>query len=740
MGTDRGWYSWGYVRDSSGNFLDSITGNTKATGTFDWQVPSRLCGKQIQLEMCSGSPPRKTKHACHRSTVLMVKGSCADLGTSEKSERLTLTTTTAFAKVRELGPLPLDSRSRRWTPAFNQSQGMVTEGTGDAQDLSLSIALVVVWLGRLPHFVDAFADTAQDSGATFFIFHTHDEAPTRTWKHVHFRHLPLKSLAMRLWKTEAVQKAFGAMPFASFEGRVAECYADDNPAKGNDLKPLYGALFEEELQGFSHWGWTDLDMIWGRLETFLTPQILSYDVISFPDGARPALYLSGQLTVFKNAELWRHFVGDCLQGEGHVNYGGCYVEGLLSEANLFFDEKLAIWYAALRNARIWVDFSILLIEPRWLRLSGYHVQKLSRKQGRLLVHGSQGLPFVDVERRNMEVHELKNSSDCYTEFGHGWSFACVPSEGGDAFGVAYEIDAGRRLLLWPSPPHLVDGGVEFAALHLHRSKEGFQWEPCQATVTCQRERQSGESSIKCECNSVGFGESGASWNLPIPNIVHFVLTDRNTRFFDWPCYAAIRSAWEKLKPDQLLVHVLDGVEPSTFDHWWQAAKAFITAVMPFPRSAVPFSLNGLRLRHPAFIADFRRIQVLYEWGGIYMDTDALSLCSFTELRRWRAVLARQGGTELRATVGLMMFEKRSPLLPPLLERMQRAYTGSWGVHAGQETQVSFHLSYRPPKEVAVSARSFRSSYALLPFIYPTLGVGGADFLSRPFYSGCRPIS
>jgi hypothetical protein len=65
-----------------------------------------------------------------------------------------------------------------------------------------------------------------------------------------------------------------------------------------------------------------------------------------------------------------------------------------------------------------------------------------------------------------------------------------------------------------------------------------------------------------------------------------------------------------------------------------------------------------------------------------MDTDALSLCSFDSLRSWKAVLGRQGGQELRATVGLMMFEKNSHFLDTLLERMKRAYTGAWGVHAG----------------------------------------------------------
>lgn len=208
----------------------------------------------------------------------------------------------------------------------------------------------------------------------------------------------------------------------------------------------------------------------------------------------------------------------------------------------------------------------------------------------------------------------------------------------------------------------------------------------QGNWLCYKETPPKSDSVTCACSE---DVQPISRKFPIPNNVHFVLTDRDTRFFDWPCYVAIRSAWEKLQPDKLLVHVLDGIEPNTSADWWHAAKSYITAVVPFPRSDVPLSLNGVKVIHPAFIADFRRIQILYDWGGIYMDTDALSLRSFDDLRGWKAVLGRQGGQELRATVGLMMFEKKSQLLLSLLDRMKRAYTGAWGVHAGSPGTSQF---------------------------------------------------
>lgn len=478
---DKGWYSWGFVRESqTNNFLESVTGNTKPTGYFDWRVPSKLCGRLVEIEMCSGSPPRRTKHACYKSTPFRVEGTCVP-----ETPQQTTTTTSLFAALKEMGPLDLLSRSRRWkTIPTSESKMHVDLG----EVMKTSVALIVVWLGALPPYVKAFTETARDAGVSFFVFHTHDDGPRQTPKNINFQYTPLKELAQRLWKIDALRRHFN-LPFQAFLRRVLECYADDNPAKGNDLKPFYGALFQDELADFTHWGWTDLDMIWGDVRAFLEPLLSSmpyaalsqssyaYDVISFPDGQRPALYLSGQLTVFRNNQKWRSFVDGCLEGPGHVNYGGCYLESVLSEANVYLDEKIAVWYAALQGAHILVDFSAILTEARWQRLSGHHKPVLKRSDGHLFVaHDSTGLPFVDIEQRNMEVHLLQNSSNCFSEFGEGWSYVCIPYDvniRSDVFGASYEIFQ-NRLFLWPAPLHSVDDGSEFAAFHLHRSKQAFQ--------------------------------------------------------------------------------------------------------------------------------------------------------------------------------------------------------------------------------------------------------------------------
>jgi hypothetical protein len=64
-----------------------------------------------------------------------------------------------------------------------------------------------------------------------------------------------------------------------------------------EIKPLIGSLFREHLKSYSHWSYTDPDILWGDLSAWLSPEDLSFfDIISFAknwDAGR--LFLRGQV-------------------------------------------------------------------------------------------------------------------------------------------------------------------------------------------------------------------------------------------------------------------------------------------------------------------------------------------------------------------------------------------------------------------------------------------------------------
>jgi hypothetical protein len=58
-----------------------------------------------------------------------------------------------------------------------------------------------------------------------------------------------------------------------------------DPNKLNDLKPLTGTIFNNALNGYSHWGWFDPDIIIGDLLAIYSPYSQDYDFISYGEVA-----------------------------------------------------------------------------------------------------------------------------------------------------------------------------------------------------------------------------------------------------------------------------------------------------------------------------------------------------------------------------------------------------------------------------------------------------------------------
>lgn len=79
-----------------------------------------------------------------------------------------------------------------------------------------------------------------------------------------------------------------------------------HPHKICDLRLACGHIFEELLQGYSHFGWGDLDVIYGDMRKHITEESLNHDCISFNDD-----HLSGHLCILRNTEptryLYKHF-------------------------------------------------------------------------------------------------------------------------------------------------------------------------------------------------------------------------------------------------------------------------------------------------------------------------------------------------------------------------------------------------------------------------------------------------
>jgi len=126
-----------------------------------------------------------------------------------------------------------------------------------------TIALVVVYLGKLPKWINLFIQSCESNpDVNWFIFNDRS-LPKHHGANVKFIKMDLKG-----FNALASEKL-------GLNVRIKETY------KLCDFKPCYGVIFEEYLKGYDFWGHIDLDMIFGNIRKFITDDILeNYDIIS----------------------------------------------------------------------------------------------------------------------------------------------------------------------------------------------------------------------------------------------------------------------------------------------------------------------------------------------------------------------------------------------------------------------------------------------------------------------------
>jgi hypothetical protein len=138
-----------------------------------------------------------------------------------------------------------------------------------------------------------------------------------------------------------------------------------------DLKPAYGELFQEYLQGYDFWGYTDLDVLYGDLSRFFTDPILnSHDVLSPSDRL-----LVGHLTLIRNSPDLCRLYRECPN----------YLQILCQDSHEGFDEKgfhrLVMHLASVNKLRVFLRD--MKQEDILLRLNGRSGFLVIWRRGRL---------------------------------------------------------------------------------------------------------------------------------------------------------------------------------------------------------------------------------------------------------------------------------------------------------------------------------------------------------------------
>lgn len=148
-----------------------------------------------------------------------------------------------------------------------------------ATDIAIKrIAVVTFFFGKLPWYFRFFQQSCGANPTVDFIFFTDNQAPADVPPNLQFVWFTLadfNSLAtQQLGFTIDIQKGY----------------------KVCDLRPAFGVIFSDYIKDYHWWGYTDIDIIFGRIREFMTDELLTeYDVISVKDE-----YPTGYFTLLKN--------------------------------------------------------------------------------------------------------------------------------------------------------------------------------------------------------------------------------------------------------------------------------------------------------------------------------------------------------------------------------------------------------------------------------------------------------
>jgi len=191
----------------------------------------------------------------------------------------------------------------------------------------------------------------------------------------------------------------------------------------------------------------------------------------------------------------------------------------------------------------------------------------------------------------------------------------------------------------------------------------------------------------------------------IPSIVHFVVGQGDRKGihhrhtlsspFSFINYLVFLAARRHIRPKKILVHYYE--EPDTF--WWNQTKLNSEIDISLVKSRLVETIFNESVDHHAHRGDIIRLEVVMKYGGIYLDTDVLTLRSFDSLLNISdVVMAHQDNDESTACNAVIIGKRNATFLKRWYEAYQTFSENCWDCHS---VRISGQLAKIYSKEIVV---------------------------------------
>lgn len=146
--------------------------------------------------------------------------------------------------------------------------------------------IIIPYFGKFPNTIEAFILSCENNREFDWLIFTDDE----------IKEVPknVTIINTSLWEIKKL-----------IENKLGIEISLKAPYKLCDYRPAFGVIFEEYLINYDFWGYGDIDLIYGKLSSFITDEILSkYDKI----------YPCGHLSLIRNVEKYNNAFRESVEG------------------------------------------------------------------------------------------------------------------------------------------------------------------------------------------------------------------------------------------------------------------------------------------------------------------------------------------------------------------------------------------------------------------------------------------
>ncbi|KAK4149121.1 hypothetical protein C8A00DRAFT_19152 [Chaetomidium leptoderma] len=207
-------------------------------------------------------------------------------------------------------------------------------------------------------------------------------------------------------------------------------------------------------------------------------------------------------------------------------------------------------------------------------------------------------------------------------------------------------------------------------------------------------------------------------DAPIPNLVHYIwlLADPTVFSLSFKIFVSVYSAHYFFKPDRIYFHT--DVSPDLWERTKSSGDLWTKRVLNIPGVTPKYIENprltsqGVDIDTFGAKSDFIRADALREFGGIYLDVDAVPLRDVAPLRRAGFANVVGGAVALKSkfkgvvNTGVWLSRPHSSLSEIFYKAMDAYYNGVWAISVDILTDLSYRLQAIPGEVLIVHPRAF----------------------------------